>query len=56
MIMHEPSAFAALRGKLSRDAPLARHTTWHVGGNADLGRHLMIGVMTLRFLRYQFKA
>jgi len=36
MIMHEPTAFAALRGKLSRDAPLARHTTWHVGGNADL--------------------
>jgi len=36
MIMHEPTAFAALRGKLVRDARLARHTTWHVGGNADL--------------------
>ncbi|HSC23693.1 MAG TPA: FAD-binding protein, partial [Casimicrobiaceae bacterium] len=36
MIMHEPRAFAALRGRLMRNAPLARHTTWHVGGNADL--------------------
>jgi UDP-N-acetylmuramate dehydrogenase len=36
MIMHEPRAFAALRGNLLRDAPLARHTTWQVGGNADL--------------------
>ena len=36
MIMHEPTAFAALRGTLLRDAPLARHTTWRVGGNADL--------------------
>ena len=36
MIMHEPRAFAALRGTLARDAPLARHTTWQVGGNADL--------------------
>jgi UDP-N-acetylmuramate dehydrogenase len=36
MIMHEPRAFAALRGTLVRDAPLARYTTWRVGGNADL--------------------
>jgi UDP-N-acetylmuramate dehydrogenase len=36
MIMDEPAAFAALRGTLLRDAPLARHTTWRVGGNADL--------------------
>jgi UDP-N-acetylmuramate dehydrogenase len=36
MMMHEPLAFAGLRGKLSRDASLARHTTWHVGGQADL--------------------
>ncbi|MEO9136629.1 MAG: UDP-N-acetylmuramate dehydrogenase [Casimicrobiaceae bacterium] len=25
-----------MRGRLVRDAPLARHTTWRVGGNADL--------------------
>ena len=36
MMMHEPASFAALRGKLVRDAPLAAHTTWRVGGNADL--------------------
>lgn len=29
-------AFAGLRGTLARDASLARHTTWRVGGNADL--------------------
>jgi len=28
--------FVALRGKLARNAPLARHTTWHAGGAADL--------------------
>ena len=36
MMMTEPLRFAALRGTLLRDAPLARHTTWRVGGNADL--------------------
>jgi len=36
MMMTEPSRFAALRGTLLRDAALARHTTWRVGGNADL--------------------
>jgi UDP-N-acetylmuramate dehydrogenase len=36
MMMLEPLAFAGLRGALMRDAPLARHTTWRVGGNADL--------------------
>ncbi|HEX6137710.1 MAG TPA: UDP-N-acetylmuramate dehydrogenase [Casimicrobiaceae bacterium] len=35
-MMQEPLAFAGLRGTLSRDAPLARHTTWRVGGRADL--------------------
>ena len=36
MIMYEPRAFARLRGTLLRNAPLARHTTWRVGGPADL--------------------
>lgn len=36
MIMHEPRAFTPLRGTLLRNAPLARHTTWRVGGPADL--------------------
>ncbi|MDE2209714.1 MAG: UDP-N-acetylmuramate dehydrogenase [Betaproteobacteria bacterium] len=36
MIMHEPLAFTGLRGTLTRDAPLARHTTWRAGGHADL--------------------
>ena len=35
MMLHEPLAFKALRGTLRRDAPLARHTSWRVGGNAD---------------------
>src|SRR5689334_20468747 len=35
-MMPEPLGFAALRGTLLHDAPLARHTTWRVGGNADL--------------------
>jgi UDP-N-acetylenolpyruvoylglucosamine reductase len=34
--MHEPLRFAALRGTLKRDAPLARHTSWRTGGNADV--------------------
>ncbi|HEY7788145.1 MAG TPA: UDP-N-acetylmuramate dehydrogenase [Casimicrobiaceae bacterium] len=33
---HEPLAFVGLRGRLARDAALARYTTWRVGGNADL--------------------
>lgn len=36
MMMHEPLAFVGLRGTLSRNAPLARHTSWRVGGTADL--------------------
>ena len=36
MMMNEPLAFEGLRGQLSRDAALARHTTWRVGGAADL--------------------
>jgi len=35
MMMHEPLAFG-LRGKRARNAPLARHTTWRVGGSADV--------------------
>lgn len=31
-----PPAFPGLRGTLLRDVALARHTTWRVGGNADL--------------------
>jgi UDP-N-acetylmuramate dehydrogenase len=36
MMMHEPLCFEALRGTLTRDAPLARHTTWRAGGRADV--------------------
>jgi UDP-N-acetylmuramate dehydrogenase len=36
MMMHEPLAFVGLRGTLARNAPLARHTTWRVGGSADM--------------------
>jgi len=36
MMMHEPALFAGLRGRLMREASLARHTTWRAGGNADL--------------------
>jgi UDP-N-acetylenolpyruvoylglucosamine reductase len=36
MMMHEPLRFDALRGTLTRDAPLARHTSWRAGGNADV--------------------
>jgi UDP-N-acetylmuramate dehydrogenase len=35
MIMHEPLRFVGLRGKLARDAPLAKHTSWRAGGPAD---------------------
>ena len=36
MIMTEPLQFTAMRGKLLRDAPLARHISWRCGGRADL--------------------
>jgi UDP-N-acetylmuramate dehydrogenase len=36
MMMNEPLQFAGLRGKLARGEPLARHTSWRVGGPADL--------------------
>jgi UDP-N-acetylmuramate dehydrogenase len=35
MMMSEPLHFTGLRGKLARDAPLARYTSWRAGGNAD---------------------
>jgi len=36
MNMVEATHFTGLRGKLSLDAPLARHTTWRAGGGADI--------------------
>lgn len=33
--MSKALPLAGLRGELSRDAPLARHTSWRAGGNAD---------------------
>lgn len=35
MMMHEPRAFTALQGVLTRDASLARYTSWRCGGPAD---------------------
>ncbi len=35
-MMHEALRFEALRGTLTRDAPLARYTSWRAGGPADL--------------------
>ena len=35
MMMNEPRHFVGLRGKLSHDAPLAKHTSWRAGGTAD---------------------
>jgi UDP-N-acetylenolpyruvoylglucosamine reductase len=35
MMMSEPRQFEKLRGNLSRDASLARYTTWRCGGSAD---------------------
>jgi len=35
MMMSEPAMFRALRGTLSRDASLARYTSWRCGGPAD---------------------
>lgn len=36
MMMVEPLHFTDLRGKLRRDLPLARYTSWRCGGAADL--------------------
>ena len=36
MMMTEPLQFTGLRGSLRRDAPLARHTSWRCGGNAEI--------------------
>jgi UDP-N-acetylmuramate dehydrogenase len=36
MMMTEPLRFTGLRGTLSRDGPLAKHTSWRCGGNAEL--------------------
>jgi UDP-N-acetylenolpyruvoylglucosamine reductase len=36
MMMTEPLRFAGLRGTLSRDASLAKHTSWRCGGKADV--------------------
>jgi len=35
MMMNEPQTFTALRGKLARDVPLARFTSWRCGGPGD---------------------
>jgi UDP-N-acetylenolpyruvoylglucosamine reductase len=35
MMMNEPRHFTGLRGRLSYDAPLAKHTSWRAGGSAD---------------------
>lgn len=36
MMMTEPRLWTGLRGTLTRDAPLARFTSWRTGGKADL--------------------
>jgi UDP-N-acetylmuramate dehydrogenase len=36
MMMNDPLAFDGLRGTQAMRAPLARHTSWRVGGPADL--------------------
>lgn len=35
MMMREPEQFNGMRGTLTRNAPLARHTSWRAGGTAD---------------------
>jgi UDP-N-acetylmuramate dehydrogenase len=35
MMMNEPPHFTGLRGTLTRDAPLAKYTSWRAGGPAD---------------------
>jgi UDP-N-acetylmuramate dehydrogenase len=34
-MMHEPLHFSGLRGRLARDVPLAKYTSWRTGGPAD---------------------
>jgi UDP-N-acetylmuramate dehydrogenase len=36
MMMHEPTRFVGLRGRLARDVPLAKYTSWRAGGPADV--------------------
>jgi UDP-N-acetylmuramate dehydrogenase len=36
MLMNEPLHFAGLRGTLTRNAPLARYTSWRAGGAAEV--------------------
>ena len=36
MMLNDPLHFNGLRGTLSRNAPLARYTTWRAGGAADM--------------------
>ena len=36
MMMSQPRSFAGTRGKLLRDLPLAKYTTWRCGGRADV--------------------
>jgi UDP-N-acetylmuramate dehydrogenase len=36
MMMHEPARFTGLRGRLARNVPLARYTSWRTGGPADM--------------------
>jgi UDP-N-acetylmuramate dehydrogenase len=36
MMMIEPRNFSGMRGKLVRDLPLAKYTTWRCGGRADI--------------------
>ena len=36
MMLNEPLRFEALRGTLTRDARLARYTSWRAGGSADV--------------------
>jgi UDP-N-acetylmuramate dehydrogenase len=36
MMMHEPTRFSGLRGRLSRGVPLAKYTSWRAGGPADV--------------------
>jgi UDP-N-acetylmuramate dehydrogenase len=36
MMMSEPTRFVGLRGRLARDVPLAKYTSWRAGGPADM--------------------
>jgi hypothetical protein len=46
MMMAEPLRFAGLRGHLTHDAPLAKHTSWRAGGAAE--RYSLRTAMTSR--------